>query len=265
MKKANIDTSVPLWKLERYLLGELPDQEMESIRKQIESDTGLKNRLEDLKRQYAELEAVHLSGEMIQGIRNRLKTEKPAFSLWQLGLKNLKPAMGVLALLILIPFGVRMFRPPTVMEPAGLAQTRIKGMNPELHMFRKVKGGSQPLLSGALAGEGDLIQILYNAAGMEYGAIVSVDGAERTTYHLTENRNEAVKLAQGGPIPLDFSFELDNTPGIEKFFFITSHRPFALDTVLSPIISAADRTVTRTLKKNNFTVTTFTIIKECGL
>lgn len=265
MKKTNPDSAIPLWKLERYLLGELPREEMVRIRKQLDEDSGLQSRLEDLKKQYAQLDAAHLSGEMIQGIRNKLKDEKPAFSLWQSGLKNLKPAAGVLALLILLPFGVRMFRPAIDTEPAAVQETRIKGMNPELHLFRKVKNGSQPLAPGAQAGEGDLIQILYNAAGMEYGAIVSVDGARRTTYHLPEHRNEAVKLVQGGRVYLDFSFELDATPGKEEFYFITSHKPFAVDTVLPRIIPAAGRTAERTFKKNDFTVTTFTIIKESGL
>lgn len=267
MKHTNRKSHIPLWKLERFQLGELPGQEMERIRRQIDENPDLQFQLEDLRKQYADLDNSYPSGEMIRGIRSRLKKDKPAFSIRQSGMKNLKPAFGILALLILLPLGIRMFRPAHNAEPAlgGLEETRIKGMNPELYLFRKTDKGSQPLEPGARAAEGDRIQILYNAAGMKYGTIVSVDGADHTTYHFPEGRKKAVKLVQGSRVPLDFSFEFDDTPGKEKFFFITSHHPFNVDTVLSSIITSdsnSSNNKSRIQKVNKLTVTTFTIIKE---
>ena len=65
-------TTIPDWKLERYVLGELPGPELESIRKRTESDELLKRRLRALEQSDAELKSEYPTGEMIAGIRQRL-------------------------------------------------------------------------------------------------------------------------------------------------------------------------------------------------
>ncbi|MEX1366528.1 MAG: hypothetical protein AB1Z98_25615, partial [Nannocystaceae bacterium] len=71
------------------------------------------------------------------------------------------------------------------------------------------------------AAAGDRLQVSYRAAGFAQGAIVSIDGAGVTTLHFPATEDASPRLDQWGRIPLAESYELDDAPGFERFFFVT--------------------------------------------
>ena len=77
-----------------------------------------------------------------------------------------------------------------------------------------------------MAYAGDLIQVFYRAAGKPFGVIVSVDGRGTVTRHLPASGTRAVRLIQGDPVSLDYSYELDDAPNWERFYFLTANTSF---------------------------------------
>jgi hypothetical protein len=138
-------------------------------------------------------------------------------------------AVGIVVILLLvIP---RM----TPLTPAD--EERIKGLQPSLSLFRRVGNGSETLADGAVAHPGDLIRIGYRAAGRAYGVILSIDGRRHVTMHLPPDGEAAASLGSDSTVLLDYSYELDDAPRWERFYFVTSEQPFAI----APVLAAAKR------------------------
>jgi hypothetical protein len=51
------------------------------------------------------------------------------------------------------------------------------------------------------------------------------------TFHLPISGRDAVALTDGGEVPASNAFELDATPGYERFVFVTSDQPFPASAV----------------------------------
>ncbi len=103
-------------------------------------------------------------------------------------------------------------------------ETRIKGpTEPTLYVYRKGKVGEERLLSGQSATAGDVIQLKFAAKGAQYGVIFSIDGNGITTLHYPGSDSRSAKIDGKGIHTLDFSYELDDAPHFERFFFVTSN------------------------------------------
>ena len=102
----------------------------------------------------------------------------------------------------------------------------MKGLRPSLRVYRKAAGKVERLQDGAATHAGDELQLAYVAAGRRYGAVASVDGAGRVTYHLPAAPGPAVRLSAEGETTLPSSYELDAAPGFERFVFLTGDQPF---------------------------------------
>jgi hypothetical protein len=247
MKAREDSRKTPDWKLERYLLGELPADEMDFIRAELERDPRLPPRLDALKRSDEEIRARYPADSMSRQIRGKVEgpagRDTPArpdlFSrLWPM------PALPIAAVLIALGILPILFGPEHQPEaPSQILTTRVKGLEPSLILFRKTVSGTERLENGATAREGDLIMIHYQSAGREYGAIVSVDGRGKVTRHLPLEGAEAARLHKGEPASLDFAYELDDAPWWETFFFVTSESTFEVE----PVITAARRLALRRL------------------
>jgi hypothetical protein len=68
----------------------------------------------------------------------------------------------------------------------------------------------------------DLLQLAYIAAKESHGVILSIDGNGNVTLHFPDKKNHPTSLEQDKKILLPNAIELDNAPGFERFFFITS-------------------------------------------
>jgi hypothetical protein len=105
-------------------------------------------------------------------------------------------------------------------------QIRLKGLtDPSLYVFRKGDTGDERLLPGQTASQGDVVQLKYAAKGAPFGVIFSIDGRGTVTLHYPSNDGLPATLDSKGTHALDFSYELDDAPDFERFFFITSNQP----------------------------------------
>ena len=141
---------------------------------------------------------------------------------------------------------------------------RIKGLKPSLALFIKTKDGSGILADGDTVHAGDLIRVGYRAVGRPYGMILSIDGNRMVTLHLPHAGGHAASLKSEQTVLLNEAYELDNAPRFERFFLITSYKPFQVEQVLETArhTDLSQPEVTSTLPlSNQFEQTSVILIK----
>ena len=101
--------------------------------------------------------------------------------------------------------------------------TRQKGEDVSIYIYRK-NGNSEidMMKNGSRAKAGDLLQIGYSSMKDSYGVILSIDGRGKVTLHYPADDKASAKLVKGKKHLLENSYELDDAPDFERFFFITS-------------------------------------------
>ena len=126
----------------------------------------------------------------------------------------------------------------TTIDP-GLVEDDIllKGGEPRLHVYRKLATGYEAVAQRSLVRQGDRLQIRYVVSEDVYGAIVSIDGRMQLTQHLpvssAAKSDQAVRLTRGREVALPQSYQLDDAPQFERFFFLTSAEPFLISEALT--------------------------------
>ena len=129
------------------------------------------------------------------------------------------PALAAALLIVFVVFFNRGTPPPDI---------RIKGeetidfTKTQIIIYRKIAGEVELLKDGDQAASGDLLQIAYVPAGMIHGVILSLDGNGVVTLHYPENKDEPSILKKEKKVLLKSSYELDDAPEYERFFFITA-------------------------------------------
>lgn len=86
---------------------------------------------------------------------------------------------------------------------------------------------STPLESGDKVQPGDLLQLEYVAERPRFGVVISRDGNGVVSLHFPVDRSDTTQLTEGGPHPLPRSYQLDDAPRFETFYFF--HSDEALD------------------------------------
>ena len=114
------------------------------------------------------------------------------------------------------------------------ASERAKGSS-SIFLYKKNNDAIMRLKNEAIATEGDCIQITYIAAGAKYGSIISIDGNGYLSQHYPEYGNKAYELDNGGEIPLDYAYQLDDAPDFERFLFITSDSSFDIRKLIKAV------------------------------
>ena len=231
---------IPDLTLERYRLGELPDREMTALGRRVEEDPGTRERLRALDLSDRQLRQSHPPEQMAREIEARLETLRPrevrrwapVAPLWPLPAAVAAVAFLALALAPTIFVSDR----PVPGQPAE--DVRVKGLKPHLTLYRKTAKGTEVLADGARVSRGDLVRVAYQAAGREYGVILSVDGRGVVTRHLPQAGETAARLDGGGEMLLEFAYELDDAPRWERFYLVTGDSPFQI----GPVVRAAERT-----------------------
>ena len=71
MNRQEDRSAIPDWKLERYLLGELPSEELEGIRREARQSRALRERLDALERSDLEIRDRYPPGWMARRIREK--------------------------------------------------------------------------------------------------------------------------------------------------------------------------------------------------
>ncbi len=227
------------WMLERLALGELDAATAADVRRRL-TDAGVDVdvALAELAASNAELLAAHPPGRMVPAIRTRAAragrtaTAEPRRARW---LAVPVALAGALALVLWARPGLH--GPASGGEP--LEPTTLKGSpaaGTRLLVYRHESNGDRALPDGARAAEGDLVQLAYRERHGGFGLLLSIDGAGAVTLHWPDRAGEsAAPLETAAEARLPSAYQLDAAPGFERFFLITSPRPFPI----APVVAAA--------------------------
>lgn len=229
------DAMIPEWKLERFLVGELPSVELERIRRADESDPDVHQRLERLRVSNREILGLYPPDLMAGRIRERATaaTSRSRATDARFGRFGLLPRLAAVAaaaaVLLLIFFPRQLDR---ALRDATTVDTTFKGSAPALVLYRKIPSGAELLNNGDTARPGDTVQIAYWGISGGYGTILSLDGRGAVTLHMPEHGTLAAPLEAGHLKRLGSAYELDDAPGWECFYFVVSDKPFEIDAVM---------------------------------
>jgi len=134
---------------------------------------------------------------------------------------------------------------------------RTKGDVPRLrvHLVDADHKVATALRDGDTVAQGARIQVSLLAGPSTWVAVVSIDAAGEVTRHLPEQGDSSLLVE--GALQAPHSFQLDASPGFERFVLLRSDRPFAVPTssraLLGPSMGAQPRIVqsVRLLKREN--------------
>lgn len=248
---------IPDWKLEKYLTGDLPAEEMREIREMEATDEIFAGRVKMLREDNAAIlkklpfEKLSEKIAMMPG-----RSNAGADNTVRVNFKLVKLAAA--AALVLAVVTVALFSQRSLSEQGGTvlannakmansvngAQVmevamvdasgagddglRIKGLSARMEVWKKTGDSAVQMENLGEAREGDEIQLRYAVAEKCFGLLFSMDGNGTITMHMGHG-NRAVELEPGKMTTLPFAYKLDNAPKFEKFFFLTSKSEFELN------------------------------------
>jgi hypothetical protein len=226
---------VSTWRLERYLLGELPLEEHRALAAALEADERLRERLSTLERSNVEILREHPPAAVAARVQARAQVLRPRVR----PAARLRPvlaaaaAIAVAALLVTTSPRVDPRIPAT---DGDAVATRTKGAAAPLLLYRQGNSSAiERLPSGSVVRAGDILQVAYRAHGRRYGVIVSVDGRGAVTRHLPAQGTSAAALADGIPVPLAQAYRLDDAPGFERFYLILADHRFDVRRIVEAV------------------------------
>jgi len=232
--------------LERFILGELPDEESMELRVLIAGDAALQKKIEEIETSNRDIIAHYPPTNFRAKIKNRLKEDQrarlPNASLLSfLTGKKILAFSAALISFALIVFLIDPFRrdqPMTFPFDMSSDTSLIKGLSridfstTQLLVFRKSKDLVDILRDGHRAKVGDLLQLAYVAKQNKYGMILSLDARGAITLHYPSGLSESTELEMNRQFFLPNAFELDDAPEFERFLFVTSDSPIDVSYVL---------------------------------
>ncbi|MCG5055777.1 MAG: hypothetical protein KA712_22700 [Myxococcales bacterium] len=229
---------VPSYLLERLAQGELPPAQAAALRAKLAAQPGgAEEALLHLRDDDVAILAAHPPVEAAREIRRRL-AQNPAAARPR---PFLLPALalgvaGAAALVALTPAAETRRGQNTLSVQEEYVG--IKGLAPHLIVYRKHEGAPQRLTAQDTVSPGDVLQLAYVVPGdpkggpPPYGAIVSVDALKTTTLHFPTRPGAAAVMTTQGETRLPISYELDASPGFERFVLLLSAEPFATEPLL---------------------------------
>ncbi|HTP24375.1 MAG TPA: ActD-like protein [Anaeromyxobacteraceae bacterium] len=216
------------WTLELFVLGELPPRETAALSRRLSQERELAARVEELRASNRAILSQVPPKAVVAEVRRRLAARtlqrRPFFASAAFAIA----AAAAIALLV-VPLQV-------ARKPEGTSGERLKGaVAPHLIAFRIRGRSAEPLADGARVRPGEVIQLAYAAAGLEYGVILSIDGRGATTLHWPEELSQPPRLKPNGQVALPHAFQLDDAPGFERFVLVAAREPIAVSRVLEAI------------------------------
>jgi hypothetical protein len=208
------------WKIERYLLGELPESEIATFKTLESENSEFRSQIELLKKNNEELLAKYPYRD------NRRQ-------IWFIPLSAVATLLIAATALLAVLSQNNAEINTIVMDESG---TRVKGLKTNLEVWRKTTDSTEKLFHNSLAKAGDLLQMRYIAEKKCYGVILSMDGNGTLTIHLSGSNGKAAELEAGKIVSLEKAYELDNAPKFETFYLITNATEFALAPVAETIL-----------------------------
>lgn len=241
------------FKLERYLLGELPEVEMAALRKREAEDELFAARVKMMREEGERF----LAENPFSGLEDKLENDQRSVerSLWLRVAAVLVVAFGIFSVVVLNR-QTEIVNESSATSGMDVAMadvdngTRIKGMTAGLEVWKKMGDSAVQMVNLGEAREGDEIQLRYRVPQKCFGMLFSMDGNGTVTMHMGEG-NHAVELEPGKMTTLPFAYKLDNAPKFEKFFLLTSGEMFEFD----------GNDIDKTLKKDGVESVSFTLRK----
>lgn len=231
---------VPDVLIEKLALGELSKAEREQVQQRLGEEADA--RLEAIERSNAEILEELPPSEIAAEVRRRIERldrleepERPRWMPW-LGAAALAAA-AILLWFLVRPSGEAPPESPSGTPVAGVGDDgptkiakadhppgddgtiRLKG-SATLTIHRQGDSRPERLSDGARVRAGDRLQVSYTSGDAVLGVIVSIDGAGTTTLHFPQSETAEPTLL--GRAQLPSGFELDDAPGFERFFFVTT-------------------------------------------
>lgn len=222
--------------LERYILGELPEEDAQEIRRRASSDPEILAALEHIESSNRTILLRYppsaIKENLLQRVAGARKSEKGRLIRKTLFRRVLYVASACAAAFIIFVIVHPSLRKEGIRvgPQAGEEYSQAKGAEAldmsktQLLVFRRNKDGVEMLADGSLSKAGDLLQLAYVAAQAPYGIILSIDGRGGVTLHYPEG-DKTTNLTQNKRVLLPHAIELDDAPGFERFFFLTSDSP----------------------------------------
>lgn len=222
--------------LERYILGELPEEDAQEIRRRASSDPEILAALENIESSNRSILLRYppsaIKENLLQRLAGARKSERGRLIRKTPFRRALTIASACAAAVILFVIVRPSLRKEGIRvgPQAGEEYSQAKGTEAldlsktQLLVFRKNKDGVEMLGDGSLSKAGDLLQLAYVAAQAPYGIILSIDGRGGVTLHYPQG-DETTNLTQNKRVLLPHAIELDDAPGFERFFFLTSDSP----------------------------------------
>lgn len=241
---------IPEYDWERLSLDELPQERLEEIRRHPEFDTQRSTAMDRIRKSNAEILERYPAEVMAARIRERMQAQEardkrtaqsdaPATGTTRRGILRTVlgnprlAATGVAALLLIAVGIIPLIRPNTPVTPERqLESTRIKGLKPDIRIYRRQGGDPELLRQNALVRENDLLQVGYISGGWTHGTIFSIDGNGAVTLHFPADIFSSTRLSQEGEVKLPYSYQLDSAPDFERFFFVLSDKEFSVNEIL---------------------------------
>jgi len=229
--------SIPNWKIERYLLGELPAKEMAALKTLENKNIEFCSQLALLKNSNEELLVKYPAKKFAEKMQAaKFKVIEPIKN------KNrwFMPICACAGLLLSATILMNIFSGENTLEQNFVINedgTRVKGLKTDLEIWRKTADSVEKLSDRSEAKAGDLLQMRYIAEEKCYGVLLSVDGNKVLTIHLSGENGKAKELEAGRVISLENSYELDNAPKSETFYLFTSKNEFALAPIAEALLS----------------------------
>lgn len=221
------------FKLERYLLGELPEKEMRELQERELSDEIFAARVREMREQGKRF----LAENPFEALEAKMDAADEAADgnvisgLWLKVAAALVIALGVFSMVVLNR-NVETYSGESATMEVAMANvddgTRIKGMSASLEVWKKTGDSAVQMVNLGDASEGDEIQLRYRVPQKCFGMLFSMDGNGTVTMHMGDGNN-AIELEPGKMTTLPFAYKLDNAPKFEKFFLLTSQNSFAID------------------------------------
>ena len=221
------------FKLERYLLGDLPEGEMQALREREACDEIFAARVREMREQGERF----LAENPFEALEAKMDAADEAADgnvisgLWLKVAAALVIALGVFSMVVLNR-NVETYSGESATMEVAMANvddgTRIKGMSASLEVWKKTGDSAVQMVNLGDASEGDEIQLRYRVPQKCFGMLFSMDGNGTVTMHMGDGNN-AIELEPGKMTTLPFAYKLDNAPKFEKFFLLTSQNSFAID------------------------------------
>lgn len=225
--------------LERYVLGELPDEVAEEIRRQVSVNPGIEAMLKEIESSNHDILALYpplsVKASLITRM-NEMQSKPALFSLRRFLYVSSALATFLIFFFLILPIIMEKTGPePFDIGPEQIVEkgvTAIDLSKTQLLIFRKSGDQVEMMTDREQAKAGDLLQLAYVVAEESHGVILSIDGRGSVTLHFPAEKGGSTELEQRRESFLPNAIELDDAPDFERFFFVTSGSQIDVEDVL---------------------------------